>query len=196
MFDVASLKRAIQTLPEGSLCGDQTLVVEKKEYLFFALFDGAGHGPMACNAATRACRYLKEETERDLSVLLDELHELLKGTVGGVGSLCRINKATGVMQYSGIGNAVTRLFLPESKNLVMRDGVLGHEIARPQMSEFVVEPGHVVMLYSDGIRDHFDTAEFPDFFELSASDIARITIDYFSKTLDDASCIVVKVSDD
>ena len=195
-FDVASLKRAIQTLPESSLCGDQTLVVDKPAYLFLALCDGAGHGPLACNASTKVCRYLQEHTEQDLSVLLKELHVILKGSVGGVAILCRIDKATGTMQYSGIGNAGMRLFLPKSKNLVVQDGVLGYEITKPKTQEFKLEPGYVLMLYSDGVKNHIDAEEFAGFFELSAYNIARITIDYFSKTLDDASCIVVKVGDD
>ena len=59
-----------------------------------------------------------------------------------------------------------------------------------------INPGEVLILYSDGVRSQLNRDEFPAFFELSAYDIARITIDYFSKTLDDASCIVVKVADD
>ena len=52
------------------------------------------------------------------------------------------------------------------------------------------------MLYSDGVNDHFEPDDFPDFFTLSAYDIARITIDYFSKILDDAAIIAVKVNND
>ncbi len=52
------------------------------------------------------------------------------------------------------------------------------------------------MLYSDGVNDGFDINDYPDFFSLSAYDIARITIDYFSKALDDAACIVLKVKND
>ena len=195
-FEVATLKRAIQTLPEEAVCGDVSLVVEEDETLLLALFDGAGHGPMAFRAAKQGSEYLKQHTEQDLEEALQALNLLLRGTSGAVASMCRIHKETGLLTYSGIGNVSMRLFSPESRHLVTRDGMLGHQMPSPKQNTLQLHPGNIFMLYSDGVKEHFDAEAFPDFFALSAQDIARIIIDYFSKTLDDASCIVVKVHHD
>ncbi|MCH9756672.1 MAG: SpoIIE family protein phosphatase [Gammaproteobacteria bacterium] len=195
-FDIAALKRPIQTMPKGSACGDQTLILDEADTLFFAVFDGAGHGLPACRIAKKACVYLAAHADKDLVTLLEELHESLKKTVGGVIGLCRFYKQTGVLQYSGIGNITARLFTPKSQYLLARDGVLGHEMLEPRLTELTLVPGQILILYSDGVKAHFDVNEFPDFFELSAYDISRILIDYVSKTLDDASCIVLKVNHD
>ena len=195
-IDVAELKRPIQTLPETGFCGDATLIIDAPTTLFLALFDGAGHGYSANKTADIAIRFLKQESGQDLTDLLLSLHQVLKGTPGGVAGLCRIDKNTGQMDCTGIGDVTIRMFTPESRRFVIRGGVLGDEIINPKVYQTQLSPGYVLMLYSDGVDDRVKLDDFPDFFTLSAYDIARITIDYFSKILDDASVIVLKVKND
>jgi phosphoserine phosphatase RsbX len=197
-LDIAELKRPIQTLPENAACGDKTFVLENENYVLLALIDGAGHGPIASRASDAAVDFLIEQPiEQDLCETLSALHEELRNSRGAVADLCRIDKRTGVVSYSGIGNVTSRIFKPEGDvSFFPRNGMLGYEILPPKAHQKQINPGEVLILYSDGVRSQLNRDEFPAFFELSAYDIARITIDYFSKTLDDASCIVVKVADD
>ena len=195
-LDVAELKRPIQTLPETGFCGDATLIIQAPTALFLALFDAAGHGYSADKTAGIAMRFLKEESTQDLTELLFSLHQVLKGTPGGVVGLCRIDMNTGRGECTGIGDVTIRMFSPESRRVVIRGGVLGDEMINPKIYPMQLAPGNVLMLYSDGVNDRLKPDDFPDFFTLSAYDIARISIDYFSKTLDDASIIVLKVEHD
>ncbi len=195
-MEVAELKRPIQTLPESGFCGDATLIVEDPSNIFLALFDGAGHGYSAHKAADIAMQLINEDVDQELCSLLLSLHQGLKGTSGGVAGLCRIVKKTGQLTCTGIGDISIRLFKPESTRIVTRGGVLGDEIVQPKLYQMQLKRGDVLMLYSDGIHDNFKIDDFPDFFALSAYEIARITIDYHSKILDDASVIVLKVNND
>ena len=195
-LDAAELKRPIQTVPEGGLCGDATLIIDRPCSLFLAVFDGAGHGYAAEKAAAKAMRFLKQEQGQVLSDLLVSLHRILKGTSGGVASLCRIDKQTGLLSCAGIGNVSIRLFQPKSYRFITRDGILGDKITRPIMHQMQLNPDDIVMIHSDGIYEHFQATDIPDFFSLDAYSIARITLDYFSRTLDDAGIIVVKVNRD
>ena len=196
-LDVAEISRPIQTESQDSLNGDVTLIIDGPSSLFLALVDGAGHGYSAHKVAQMAINILAEEiNHHSLCDLLLLLHQSLKGTVGGVACLSRIDKETGLLTCAGIGNNTLRLFKPESRRLVTLGGVLGYEIANPKLHEVQLNPGNVLMMHSDGILNQFESDDFPDFATLSAEKIARMTIDYFSKPLDDASIIVLKVRND
>lgn len=195
-LELAELKRPIQTMPEHSICGDATFIEETPSYTFLALFDGAGHGYSAYKAAEIAMHFLQQCHTTDLTADLLSLHEVLKGTVGGVAGLCHIEKKTAILTCTGIGNVRIRLFTPDSMDFLIRGGVLGQEISPPKLIQTPLKRGNILMLYSDGVDRVFEINQFPNFFELSAQDIARITIDYHSKILDDASVIVGKVCDD
>lgn len=195
-MEVAELKRPIQTMSEADFCGDATFIRESETSVFMAIFDGAGHGYSAHKNADIAMQLIKKNTEQELCPLLLDLHQALKGTGGGVAGLCRVNKNTGQLSCAGIGNISVRLFKPESLRIVMRGGVLGYEMVQPKLYQHQLKSGDVLMLYSDGVSNSFKTDDFPQFFTLRADEIARITIDYFSKILDDAAVIVLKVNND
>ncbi|MDF1757963.1 MAG: SpoIIE family protein phosphatase [Legionellaceae bacterium] len=195
-YDISSLKRPIQTEPEGSCCGDGTMVIEDENTIFLALFDGAGHGFPAHIVKQQALSFLKEHASNSLDEALKLLHENLKGSRGGVAGLCRINKLTGESEYTGIGNTMARICRPEIQRFINRGGILGYEITNPVISYFTIEPNNILFLYSDGVEDHFEMSTIPDLSTRSAEEISRIIIDYFSKAFDDASVIVVKVTND
>ncbi len=195
-IDVAELKRPIQTLPEYSYCGDATLVIDTPDYFFLALFDGAGHGYKAYTTADLAINFIKDRYSQDLLELLFSLHEYLKKTPGGVLGLCRVDKETGQLTYTGIGDVTIRLFHPNSTHLVIRGGILGHGVLHPVLHQLQLWPGNILIMHSDGVDKQFLPRDFPNFFGQNASMLARIIIDYCSKILDDASVIILKVNDD
>ena len=192
-LDTAEIRRPVNKAVGVSPCGDATLVFENDSYLLFAIVDGAGHGKEAAKVADSAIHFIEKHREENLSHILLSIHRNMMNTCGGVASICRINKKTGGMSYCGVGNITTRLFKPESVRLVSRDGVLGHEICRPLIKEIQLKRGDIVMMYSDGVVDHFEVGEVPHFYGLASIDIAKISVERFRKSHDDASCVVAKV---
>ncbi len=51
-----------------------------------------------------------------------------------------------------------------SERLVLRDGIVGYRTIRPRCSETSLQFGDTLLLYSDGIRAHFDLPEYPTLF--------------------------------
>ena len=196
-YEYAQLKRPIQTLPSNAVCGDQTLIIENDTYILLAVFDGAGHGPSANNISRQAENIIKNLAFKfPLEQIIERLHSDLTGTIGGVVAICQIEKQTAFCTCLGVGNIYIKAFPAKPDRIIIRGGVLGYEITRPKINHFTLAPGEIIVLMSDGIQENFHTDDIPDFYTLSAGQICSILIDYFSKTLDDASVIALKVHDD
>lgn len=191
-FEIAELTRLIQTEPNDGVCGDATLLLETPDTIFVALFDGAGHGKPAHQVACGAIEYLRANHNRELPELLLSLHRYLHGTRGGVAGLCRIDRETGTAEYAGIGNMMARLLFPTPQRLNNRGGILGYEIVNPKLESFTLVVGSVLILYSDGVSDHFEPVEAVNFEAQTAEQMAHTLIRHFSKPHDDASVIVIK----
>lgn len=195
-YDVSLKSRPIQTVQEHEACGDKGIIIDTNDYLFLGLCDGAGHGIKAAEASGLAVSYLKREHALPLDSLLENLHQELKRSRGAAINLAKIDKSTAEMIFSGIGNVGTRIFNESNSKLVTRDGVVGYQMPKPKLYLKRLKIDDIIIFYSDGIRDRISQEDYPDFNGLTADEISRITIDYLSKPLDDASCIAVKVEDD
>lgn len=173
-------------------CGDVGLFTEYEGGCFFALIDGVGHGKAAREAATLAKEYLLEDCRRDLVEMMNGLHSRLKGSRGAVAVLCRLDFPDGLLHYVGAGNISVRIFGARDYRLVSRDGIIGYMMASPREGEERLQPGDLLILSSDGIREHFDPCEFPGLLTGSACKIAADILGGFGKGNDDASCMVLR----
>lgn len=193
-YEFSQLKRPIQTLPENAVCGDETIIIDTPEHLFCAIFDGAGHGQCAFNISQQASAIIHRLAIKfSIEDVILKLHDELRGTIGGVVAICELEKKTQICTLSAVGNISTKIFPSKEQSLLNYGGVLGYEIIKPKIYTLKLSPGDVVVLHSDGVSTNFNADEIPDFYNLSAEKISRILIDYFSKALDDASVIVLKV---
>ena len=62
----------------------------------------------------------------------------------------------------------------------------------PKQQTLRLLPGDIVMLYSDGIREHFEHFDVPGLLTGNARDIVLRVLDAFSKGNDDTSCLVMR----
>ena len=173
-------------------CGDVGLVIEDDGQCFLALVDALGHGRQAHAVARIAADFLAENHRQPLVELLRGLHLRLKSTRGAVAALCRLDKGSGQLRYAGMGNISVKIMGSNHRSLVLRDGVLGYMISSPTEQTTSLYPGDVLLLSSDGIREHFSPHDHPQLLVGSARQIVARMIDTFSKQNDDASCIVLR----
>lgn len=173
-------------------CGDIGLILNEGEQCFVALIDALGHGADAFAVACRARDYLDEHRCDELVGLMRGLHEHLKGGKGAVAALCRIDVASGELAYVGIGNIAVKVVGPRPLTLVPRDGVLGYMIPGPREQRLRLSPGDTLLMYSDGIREHFSSLDCADLLAGSAQFTAQGILERFGKRDDDASCIALK----
>ena len=80
----------------------------------------------------------------------------------------------------------------KSMHFVIRRGVLGLNAPKPVVTEHHWEPGNVLVLFSDGLRGHWQWADFPHLATASATVTAQRLLDTLARDDDDATVVVVR----
>ena len=173
-------------------CGDTGVIRESDGAKFLALVDVLGHGGPAREVAVLAEQYLERNHHEDLVELMNGLHACLKGTRGAVAAFSRLDLETGELKYVGMGNITVRVLGPRASRFVSRDGILGYMISKPREETTRLFVGDVLVMYSDGVREHFESYECASLLTGAAETIAAGLIRCFGKGNDDASCIALR----
>jgi serine phosphatase RsbU (regulator of sigma subunit) len=182
----------VRPCPGEWVSGDAVVIQPLDDGLFAAIVDVLGHGPEAHELAVAIDAYLVRHAGTDLSALMTDLHQHVKGTRGAAVGLCAIEAATGRASYVGTGNTVLRRFGKTHTRLVSQDGVLGQNMRTPRPQALQLESGDLTVLYTDGVRDRFTSDDYPGVFHHAPKEVARTIIDRFGKSHDDAACIAVR----
>lgn len=189
-IDYCLKKRSITGVSDE--CGDAGLVIDDGQYSTIALIDGLGHGPGASEIAKLAEEFVQDNSGELPTTILAGLHKHLNGTRGAVAAICRLDRAQGTLNYTGMGNINLKIYGIKSRTLVIREGIIGYIMSTPvERSERLI-PGDILVLCSDGIKSHFDPVFYPDLLCGSAQQIANRIMKNLAKDNDDASCIVIK----
>jgi negative regulator of sigma-B (phosphoserine phosphatase) len=174
------------------LSGDAVVIQPLEQGLFVAIVDVLGHGPEAHELTHVINAYLARYGTSDVSGLMTRLHQHLKGTRGAAVGLCAIDAATGRLDYAGIGNTALRRFGNAETRLVSQDGVLGQNMRTPRSQTLQLEPGDLIVLYTDGVSDRFTSEDYPGVMRHAPKEVASNIIQRFGKDHDDAACIAVR----
>jgi anti-sigma regulatory factor (Ser/Thr protein kinase)/serine/threonine protein phosphatase PrpC len=172
--------------------GDLAVVESRDNQLMLAVVDGLGHGPEAHRVSSRIRDYLVSHWSEDVVGTMRKLHEYLRGSIGAVAGLAVIDTHSGQVRYTGIGNTAYRVFGSRNLRMVSTAGSLGHQIRSPKVQTHILTEGDVIVMYSDGIKDRFDLEDYPQLRYQNADTIARNIVDRFSKSHDDAICLVLR----
>ncbi len=174
------------------LSGDAVVIHSLEQGLFVAIVDVLGHGAEANELTHVIEAYLNRYCASDVSAVIQRLHQHLKGTRGAAVGLCAIDKLTGRIDYVGIGNTAMRLFGKTETRFVSRDGVVGQNMRTPRPQSARLEPGDLIVLYTDGVSDRFTSQDYPGVSHHAAEAVARNIVQRFGKDHDDATCIAVR----
>jgi serine phosphatase RsbU (regulator of sigma subunit) len=174
------------------LSGDAVVMHSLEQGLFVAIVDVLGHGTEANELTHVIEAYLNRYYSRDVSGVIERLHQHLRGTRGAAVGLCAIDKLTGRIDYAGIGNTAMRLFGKTEIRFVSQDGVVGQNIRTPRAQTARLEPGDLLVLYTDGVSDRFTAKDYPGVSHHAPEAVARNIVQRFGKDHDDAACIAVR----
>ena len=182
----------VRACPGERVSGDLALVERRDHLTLLALVDALGHGPEAHKVAERARRVLQGKWSADAGACIRTLHEGLRGSLGAVAGIAIVDHATKSLRYVGVGNTALRIFGSSDSRLPSTAGTLGGQIRSPSEHRRVIAAGDVVVMYTDGIKDRFELADYPQMRYQSANTVARAIVDRFGKNHDDAGCIVLR----
>ena len=182
---------AIRPLIKNVECGDTGIIKEFDHKIFIGIIDVLGHGKEAYEIAVISKKYLENNYHKDLIVIMKGLHECLKDSRGAVAGLCLIDLIAGELKYVGIGNITARIFGANTVRIVPRPGIIGYAIPTLREERMKLYNNDVLLLYTDGIKEHFELEDYPKLLQDDARTIASNIINKFGKKNDDAACIVL-----
>lgn len=190
---------ATAALPGQTECGDLHVVAHFPDGVLFAVVDGLGHGREAAAAAKIAASTLASFPNESVIALIRRCHQALKGTRGTVVSLASFSAVDSTMTWLGVGNVEGLLLrapdsaTPQHEYLLMRGGVVGHELPSLRASILTVASGDILILATDGIGSGFargvTLSEAPQ-------RIADRVLREFGKVTDDALVLVTRWNGD
>lgn len=175
-----------------ALSGDDWGFVRQGSVVTILLADGLGHGDDAARASATAVHELRAGLAPE--VLLQRMHAALRSTRGAAGAVARLDLATGALRFAGIGNIVaTAVHGTTMKSLASMNGTLGSRVERINAYDYVLEPGALLVLHSDGCRGGWDLAAYPGALRRDPLIVASLILRDFERGRDDASVVVARV---
>ena len=191
MLEVESCK-LLRPYPGENVSGDCAVISEVDGGLLVSIIDVLGHGWEAYKLARTIEQDLSTVVSQKPLDVMTRLNERLQGSIGAAAGIGFVDLNKKQINYIGVGNTVIRKFGSEQLRLISRDGVLGRITQYPMLGTMKIKPGEIVLLYTDGVRDHFVLAEYPQLLSDTPRTITRSVIEKFGKAHDDATCIALK----
>lgn len=189
---LARVAGARRSHPSESVNGDDWLVLEHRDGLLIAIFDGLGHGPHA-QVASKACvdSILEISAERqlaDVSTIMRICQASAERTRGAAGAILRISQDG--LSFAGLGNISFRAIGGESLGVISKPGILGRPGARAMVASWRWPDSGAVVLHSDGLSSR---VELPlNLLRDPIEALTRSLLNESDGSRDDASLIVIQ----
>lgn len=191
---VAGLTRPI----EGeAVCGDGYAIRRDSGVLRLLLCDGLGHGPLAAAGSSEAVRLFREAEPLPPARMLTLLHEGLAGTRGAAAAVAEVDGAAGSVLYAGRGNITGVLVSPgRRRGLVSQPGIVGHRGRSALEFAYEWDPGDLLVLHTDGLRDRWQLDSYPGLVNHSPLVVAATLLRDAGVRRDDAGILVARAAHD
>ncbi len=177
---------------KDSECGDIGVIKAFDKKVFMGLVDVLGHGKKAHEIAITCKEYLDENHQKDIIKIMRGLHEEIRGSRGAVVGLCLLDLQLMELRYVGVGNITARVFGPDTMRFISLPGVVGYVLPTLKAMERPFSRADVVVLYTDGVKEHFELGDYPEILTDDAKTMAKKIIHMFGKKSDDAACMAVR----
>lgn len=179
--------------PGELVCGDAWNILVGQESCSIAVVDGLGHGVDAGLAAQEAVRSVQSNSHRPLEQVLSFAHQALRHTRGAAMAVAEIQAGSGLVRYAGVGNIVGATASSDTlKRMVSMDGTIGHELHRIREYEYLLEPGQILVMHSDGLRSQWRLDRYPGLLLRDPLLIAGVLYRDYFKGNDDVTVVVAR----
>jgi anti-sigma regulatory factor (Ser/Thr protein kinase) len=178
------------------LCGDAGAQLDAGEGKVRVLVaDGLGHGPFAAEASQAAIAVFSREPRLDLISLMEKIHDALKSTRGAAVAVAEIDSARGKLVFAGVGNIagyIVNAESSESTHLVSMNGTLGAVRSRIQEFSYPWKADDLLVMTSDGIKNHWRMDRYAGTTHRHPSLIAGILFRDHARTTDDMTVATLR----
>src|SRR4051812_48909492 len=152
------------------------------------LIDGLGHGPEAAGAARAATGSFTGEPFRSPIDSFLDIHGALRGTRGAAMSICVLDEVAGLVEFVGVGNVDARVVTAsESVHLFPQNGIVGHALPTPRISQAEWPAGACLIMHSDGLSGRWRLESYPGLRLAHPALIAGVLFRDFARERDDAT---------
>jgi len=124
--------------------------------------DGLGHGPLAAHAAQAAVAAVAELRAEPLERIVVACDQRLTPTRGVALGLAAIDYAAGYIDYVGVGNIRALHIGAPHRRFVNGTGIVGAGCGRLFVDRQPLQPGGLLLMYSDGIEEIMDPRSLLD----------------------------------
>jgi anti-sigma regulatory factor (Ser/Thr protein kinase) len=190
VWDVGAATRSLGMSMEN---GDAFVIKEWEGKLLAGIIDGLGHGPLAQKAAHAAQHYVQTHYDLPLEKIFLGVGRVCRATRGVVMALA-LFESPQRMKFSSIGNIEPRAFGPGKIQFMLQRGILGVSEPRITVQEHSWDPGRLLVLHSDGLRNHWQWSDFPGLEHEPAQAVAAKLLRGLAKHDDDATVIAMRSS--
>ena len=181
--------------PGEEVCGDAWEVGRTMDQCSIAVIDGLGHGVEAGAAAQEAVRVIAAQQRRTPEEVLELVHGAIRHTRGAAMALAEINLGSRHVRYAGVGNIVGATAFPGVvRRMVSFDGTIGHEVYKIQGFDYVLEPGHVLIMHSDGLKSQWQLDRYPGLLMRDPFLIAGVLYRDYFRGHDDVTVVVARTA--
>ncbi|MCD0488176.1 SpoIIE family protein phosphatase [Pedobacter sp. MC2016-14] len=174
--------------------GDGCMYKSSERYFKLFLMDGLGHGPEAHQAVMEGFNAFKLCPYHDPAEIIRYMHNPLKRSRGGVGTVVVYDNASRKIEILGVGNISTKLVgNVDSRNIMSYNGIIGHNIPNTMKSQEVnARDFKFIILCSDGIKSRWDISKYPMILRYDPTIIAAAIYKDFARKTDDMSVVIIK----
>lgn len=182
--------------PGETTCGDRFRVLVESGRAAVVVADGLGHGPLAAEAAGRACLKLASGVNLAPDALLRSMHPDLIHTRGAAVAVACVDIGQRVLRYAGVGNIAGWLVAPgESRGLLTHNGIVGKQMRRVQELDYPFPANGLLLMCSDGLQTRWSFDRYPGLMRKHPSVIAATLTRDYQRGRDDLSVFVASLSE-
>lgn len=177
------------------VCGDAFAERNDAGISTFLLADGLGHGQLAAIASREAVRAFLAEDGGDPrpAETLRRLDSVLRITRGAAAAVVRIDYASRMLTFAGVGNIAVWIDDGERRRgLSSNPGIVGNNTKIIREVDVAIEPHALVIMHSDGLNNKWDLLAYPGLHQRDPHLIAATLMRDAAIRHDDASVVVAR----
>jgi anti-sigma regulatory factor (Ser/Thr protein kinase) len=181
-------------IPGETVSGDSWAFAESELGPAIIMIDGSGHGPLAESAARTAVDIFMAHSNLPSVELFDRMHRGIAHTRGGAVAIARIDRAAGLIRFTGVGNISAAVASEKGlRRMISHNGTVGSAMRRLQEFTYPFSAPALVLLHSDGLSAKWDLNVYPGLATGHPSLAAGVLFRDFWRGRDDGLIVALRV---